>query len=302
MPESSLDVVVVSYWSSVQLIGLLGGLPGRFPVIVVDNAEGVDDDTRRVCDDHAASVTYVPLGRNLGFGQACNVGARQGSARYILFVNPDCRVDEHMIDILLSTLECRPTVAACAPLLTAIDSHRRQIFGGAAPRLLTALGYLALPDRLLGLRCIWATTTRSRAPVGVDWLSGACLVVRREAFKEINGFREDLFMYNEDIDLCSRLRRDGWVVVLDPRVTGRHAGGKSSGVSIDVPELWSRSTLRYVGLAEPSWRSVLLAVLLLGGMCRRHIVALLRGRTGATFAPQFAAEMLTMLGHRRALT
>jgi GT2 family glycosyltransferase len=299
MPESRLDVVVVSYWSSIQLVGMLSGLPGRCRVTIVDNAEGVDADTQRVCDDHVASVTHVALGRNWGFGHACNVGARHGSAPFILFLNPDCRVDERVIDSLLSTVECRATVAACAPLLTADDSHRRQIFGGAAPRLSTALGYLGLPDRVLGRRCIWATTTRSRAPVGVDWLSAACLVVRRKAFDAVNGFREDLFMYNEDIDLCARLRQDGWAVVLDPRVAGRHAGGKSSGVSVDVPGLWSRSTLRYIGLAGRSWRSVLLAVLLLGGMCRRHVVALLRGRVGATFAPEFAAEMFTVLRHRR---
>jgi len=303
VPAGLLDVVVVSYWSSLQLTGLLTGLPRDCTVTVVDNAEDVDCDTRQVCDDNGARVTHLPLGRNTGFGYGCNVGARNGNAPFILFVNPDCRVDEHVIGTLLATMEDEPTAAACAPLLTAEDSDRSQIFGGAAPRLPTALGYLTLPDRLLGRWCIWARTTRSRAPVRVEWLSGACLVVRREAFDDVNGFREDLFMYNEDIDLCVRLRRDGWTVILDPSVTGRHAGGRSSRLDVDIAGLWSRSTLRYLGLAERSFRSVLIAALLLGGMCRRHILAvlLMRGRGtggsrhGATFTRQFAAELLKML-------
>jgi N-acetylglucosaminyl-diphospho-decaprenol L-rhamnosyltransferase len=302
VPVGLLDVVVVSYWSSLQLTGLLAGLPRDCTVTVVDNAEDVDRDTRQVCDDHGARVAHLPLGRNTGFGYACNVGARNGNAPFILFVNPDCRVDEHVIGTLLATMANKPTVAASAPLLTADDS-RSQIFGGAAPRLRTALGYLTLPDRLLGRWCIWARTTRSRTPVRVEWLSGACLVVRREAFDAVNGFREDLFMYNEDIDLCVGLRRDGWTVILDPNVTARHAGGRSSRLDVDIAGLWSRSTLRYLGVAERSFRSVLIAVLLLGGMCRRHVVAVLLMRArrtggshhGATFARQFAAELFKML-------
>src|SRR6266545_3295992 len=169
VPAGLLDVVVVSYWSSLQLTGLLTGLPRDCTVTVVDNAEDVDCDTRQVCDDNGARVTHLPLGRNTGFGYGCNVGARNGNAPFILFVNPDCRVDEHVIGTLLATMEDEPTAAACAPLLTAEDSDRSQIFGGAAPRLPTALGYLTLPDRLLArpsarrmaVRCLFSGAPRS---------------------------------------------------------------------------------------------------------------------------------------------
>jgi GT2 family glycosyltransferase len=295
--DSTPDVVVVSYWSSAQLRGLLAGLPTQWPVTVVDNAEaGADAETRRVCNGRA---DHIPLGSNRGFGHAANVGARRGNAAYILFVNPDCRVDESVVRSLLSVLADQPGAAGCGPMLVADESGRRQIYGGALPRLSSALAYLVLPDRLLGRRCIWATTTRSHRPVDVGWLSGACLVLRRDAFEAVNGFREDLFMYNEDIDLCARLRRAGYAVVLDPRVSARHAGARSSAATVDVAALWCRSTLRYIGFAGRSRRPVLLAVVLLGGMYRRHLVALLDGRSGATFAPQFAVQMLTILGWRR---
>jgi GT2 family glycosyltransferase len=189
-------------------------------------------------------------------------------------------------------LDARPTAAACAPRLFG-GSGRRQIFGGAQPRLATALGYLALPDRLLGRRCVWATATRSRAPVAVEWLSGACLVVRRAAFEAVGGFREDLFMYNEDLDLGARLRAAGWELLLVPGVAGYHAGGRSSRFPVDVAGLWSRSTRRYLG---PGRRASLVAWLLLAGMARRHVVARLGGRRGATFAPRFASELLRSRG------
>lgn len=275
-----MQVVTVSYWSSVQLAGMLDGLAGRYPVTVVDNAERVDPDTRRVCAGHR----YIAIGRNAGFGYACNVGARESASAYLLFLNPDCRADPSTIDGLVSALEERPDAAACAPRL-----GRRQIYGGATPGLLPALGYLLLPDSLLGSRCVWATATRARAPIAVGWASGACLLVRRAAFDAIGGFRPDLFLYNEDLDLSDRLRANGWRVLIDPRLLVNHAGAQSSAATVDTANLWSRSTHRYLGR---SWRSTVVAAILAGGMWRRHLVALARGRRGATFAPQFTAQLV----------
>ncbi|NUO59586.1 MAG: glycosyltransferase family 2 protein [Hamadaea sp.] len=278
--QQGVHVVTVSYWSSSQLSGMLAELAGRFPVTVVDNADGTDIETQRVSAGH----DYVAIGHNSGFGSACNVGARRSSSAYVLFLNPDCRVSPSTVDALVSLLDRRPDAGACAPRL-----GRRQIYGGAAPGFWSAVGYLALPDALLGSRCVWATATRARGPVAVGWASGACLLVRREAFDAVGGFREDLFMYNEDLDLSARLRRSGWCVLVDPRLSADHAGAQSSVAPVDTANSWSRSTLRYLGR---SWRSTGIAAILGAGMWRRHLVALAGGRRRATFAPEFTAQLL----------
>jgi len=83
-------------------------------------------------------------------------------------------------------------------------------------------------------------------PLDVDWLSGACMAIRREVFDQLAGFDEQFFMYWEDADLCKRAREAGWRVVYDPRVSVRHLGSRSSNKRpIASTIAFHRSVLRY---------------------------------------------------------
>lgn len=156
-------------------------------------------------------IEVLPLVANPGFGTACNRGADRGQGEWILFLNPDCRPRVADLERLLALAREVPGLAALGPGL-----YRE---GGRVDR-----------SHGVDLASPWRLLDRPRPPRGlreVDWVAGTCLLVRREAFEEVGGFDEAFFLYCEDADLCLRLRRRGWRVMVTGAVSVPHVGGAS---------------------------------------------------------------------------
>ncbi len=271
---SRVAAVIVDFRSGDALQSCLASLraEGIERVVVVDNA---DPGTSRPYVD--AATTVVEPGANLGYGAGANRGVAalgQGDAP-ILILNPDVEIHPGTIDTLVARLDADEHVGIVGPTIERPDgstypAHR--VF----PSPLLAAAHAALGSW-------WPTnpfTRRYRSPRGdgsVDWVSGACLLVRRAAFDAVGGFDERFFMFAEDMDLCWRVRQAGWSVVAAADAVVTHVEGLSRRHAATAMVIAHHaSALRFEAHAARGWRraAVPLAAVVLG----LRLVAVLAAR------------------------
>jgi GT2 family glycosyltransferase len=245
VPNPAVDVVVVSYNSGDELRGCVEDLSRapRMAVHVVDNASA--DESLEVVRD--LPVRAVALTRNGGFGHGCNVGWRGGAAPYVLFLNPDARISPQAVDALRVVLDEDDSVGACAPRTLEPDGslqHCQRRF----PSLRSTFARALFLHRLAPGAAWSDEVVRSDAEYAQrafpDWISGACMLVRRDLLERLGGFDERFFMYSEDADLCRRIRDAGYRVAYEPGATATHVGGASAPRASLLP-LLAASRLLY---------------------------------------------------------
>lgn len=244
-PVPDVDVVIVSYNSRDQLRDCLGpllGLPG-VNVVVVDNASP-DDSLATVSD---LPLTAIQLPSNGGFAHGVNAGWRAGRAPYVLLLNPDARIDGRSLATLVSALEEDQRLGAAAPRIVHSDGsleYSQRTF----PRLRSTFAQALFLHRLFP-SAAW-TDELVRDPAAYrerrrpEWVSGACILVRRTLLEQLSGLDEGFFMYCEDVDLCSRLRAAGYEVLFEPSAVVDHEGGASAPRAELLPVL-AKSRVRY---------------------------------------------------------
>jgi N-acetylglucosaminyl-diphospho-decaprenol L-rhamnosyltransferase len=220
-----VDVVVVSYNSRATLRDCVAPLAGhpRIAVTVVDNASP-DDATDTIAD---LGVRVVHSGRNGGFSFGCNTGIAAGAAPYVLLLNPDARIDPDAVLVLAARLDDDPGCGLVAPLILEADgtpapSLRR------FPRLRSTLAQALFVHRLVpALDELVHDPAAYRTAGTADWVSGACLLVRRSVLADLGGMDERFFLYCEDTDLCRGVWDAGLSVRFEPAAQAHHAGGAS---------------------------------------------------------------------------
>jgi N-acetylglucosaminyl-diphospho-decaprenol L-rhamnosyltransferase len=243
--KTIVDVVIVSY-NSRQCLRRAAESADAYAgshVIVVDNNSG-DGGIETVSD---LDVTVVSLTTNGGFAHGCNVGIRNGKAPYVLLLNPDATIDASSLGALVERLESDPTVGAVAPRLVDDDGSlapSQRFF----PRSRTVLAQALFLHRL-GSRAWWLDDV-ARDPKlyeseqSAEWISGACILLRRDILEQIGGLDEGFFHYCEDMDLCRRVRDLGFDIRYVPSAKAIHIGGQSAPRTSLLPRLMS-SKLRY---------------------------------------------------------
>jgi hypothetical protein len=241
----TVDAVIVAYNSRDVLracVEPLAELPWA-SVTVVDNAS--PDDSAGAVGDLPVRVIRAP--RNGGFAYGCNLGASAGAAEFVLFLNPDARLEPASLESLVRALRADPLLAAVGP----------RTFGDDGELLLTQRRFPRLRStysQAIGLHRLvpdagWARDTIGSAgayaePATPDWLSGGCVLVRRSALDEVDGFDEGFFLYSEETDLFRRLRTRGWRARFEPGATARHTCNGSAPPDTTAPIL-ARSRVRY---------------------------------------------------------
>jgi N-acetylglucosaminyl-diphospho-decaprenol L-rhamnosyltransferase len=241
----SIDVVVVSFNSRDRLRDCVEHLAGEdeIEVVVVDNASQ-DGSLEAIAD---LRLRRIQLTRNGGFAHGCNVGWRAGASPFVLFLNPDAKIDLISLRRLAQVLEQDESVALVGPKIFEEDgsvalSLRR------FPRLSSTYAHAFFLHRLFP-RAPWASELVSderayATASSPDWVSGACVLVRRSALERLGGWDEGFFLYCEDKDLCRRIRDSGWDVRYEPAATAVHTGGASAPRPGLLPVL-AASRVRY---------------------------------------------------------
>ncbi|MGO4174430.1 glycosyltransferase family 2 protein [Bosea sp. TAF32] len=213
MPAAAITAIVVSYDSAEVLPACLDALAAEgVPAIVVDNASG--DESRSIAAAKGARV--IANARNEGYGRGNNIGIAAADTPYVLIVNPD--------------LEVRP--GAVAALLEA--AGRYPDAGMLAPRIVEPSGRIFLQPRSLLSPDHLNRSGGMVVPEGdacLPFLSGACLLIRRELFLAIGGFDPAIFLFYEDDDLCRRMRDAGHALIHVHDAEARHGRGRSTAPS-----------------------------------------------------------------------
>jgi N-acetylglucosaminyl-diphospho-decaprenol L-rhamnosyltransferase len=230
-------VVLVTFFSAADLPGCLGSLRAAagttdLEIVVVDNAstDGSAETARTVAAQHGLPVKVIENATNVGYARAANQGAAMTAAPWVVVANPDTNFDQGALARLLATGGADPTIGCLGPDLRNPDGSpyptgRRfpSVFVGALHAVLGTVW----PDNPATRRYHMTNLDRS-IPIQVDWVSGACMVLRRETWDEVGGFDEGYFMYAEDMDLCLRVARAGWRVVFDGGARVEHTVGGST--------------------------------------------------------------------------
>jgi N-acetylglucosaminyl-diphospho-decaprenol L-rhamnosyltransferase len=290
----TVDVVIVSYNSSSTLRECVEQLAAEpyVHVIVADNASS-DDSLETVAD---LPVEALPLPTNGGFAAGCNAGWRAGRAPYVLFLTPDATIDVASIERLVGVLERDDTAGAVAPKILesdgSLDFSLRRF-----PRVRSTLSQAFFMHRLFP-RADWTDEVireadRYERPGVSDWVSGACILARRDVLDELNGLDEGFFMYCEDKDLCRRIWSSGREVRYEPTALVVHRGGVSAPRASLLPVM-AASRIRYARkhLRGPLALLERLAVSLLA---LTHVVV---SRGGRSRRAGHAAAFLVALGLR----
>ncbi len=231
-------------------------------VTVVDSAS-LEQTARDVA--RARKVRFHAMPSNQGYGAAANAGARLGSAPWIAVCNADIEFGKGALAALVAEGEASPMIAAVGPRILEPGG---KVYPSARP--LPSL-WLGAGHAVFGR--VWPANPWSRryrtaidpaeGATDVGWLSGSCLVVRREAFEAVRGFDEGFFMFMEDVDLCRRLGLGGFRRRWVPTATVNHLGGHTwrsdPGPMIRAHHA---SAARYVAVVYPRWYQAPLRVAL----------------------------------------
>jgi N-acetylglucosaminyl-diphospho-decaprenol L-rhamnosyltransferase len=234
-----VSIVIVNYNAGAYLAECLRSLAAGcagfvWDAVVVDNCS--TDGSERAAEGSEPSVRLVRAPSNLGFARAANIGVRETLAPNVLLLNPDACLTPGCVAPLVAELERHRECAVVAPLVLNEDGTAQGNARGD-PTMMTGLfGRTSLMRRLfpgfLGVtrNVVPANTSREDRCVEVDWVSGACCLVRRQAFEDVAGFDERYFLYWEDADLCRRIRRMGGRIRFRPdrAVPVVHTVGRSS--------------------------------------------------------------------------
>ena len=201
--------------------------PDAYEVIVVDNDSG--DGTVEMLREEFPAVRVIANGENAGFARANNQALPACRGRVVLLLNPDTVVEDHALDRMAEYLEAYPEVGAVGCRLLNGDGTLQRWTAGAFPTLGRVASHFLFLQRLLpaGLRGPSLFLERDEpGDLDVDWVSGACLALRRSALAG-RLFDEAYFMYGEDMELCDRLKRAGHRVRYLPAATVVHFQGRS---------------------------------------------------------------------------
>lgn len=222
-----VTAVIVNYNSGLWLQRCIETLRGRgsdLPaIIVIDNASS---DASVELLPELPGVTIRRAHRNLGFGRGVNQGLRKAATEYVLVINPDCLLVPSALIQLVDELDRHPEAAMASGRVFDMRGREQR---GSRRRLPSRRQIMA--EALPFSSAEGIDLTHKPAPTEaqeVEAVSGACMLIRRQALEEIGGFDPGFHMHFEDLDLMARLQHAGWRIRLVPSVFVSHAGGVST--------------------------------------------------------------------------
>lgn len=287
----NVSAIVINYNARQHLVDCVRSLraEGIRDVVVADNDSR--DGSREALARDDRDARFVPTGGNYGYGGGANRGADHvsGAAEALLVLNPDTIVQPGALKAMVEVLEADPSVGIVGPGLENPDGS---LYPSARlfPSIVDSIGHgflgLFAPTNRWTRRYRMLDVPADEAHF-VDWVSGACFLIRRETWDDLDGFDESYFMFLEDVDLCWRARRHGWNVVYEPAARVTHAVGVSRARHpYRMAFEHHRSLMRFAARNSPGARRVLLPIVLLGLGARLVLewVQLARGR-GRTALP-----------------
>lgn len=256
-----VSVIIVNY-NTVNLLcdavaSVLEKTEGvEFEIIVVDNASS-DNAEQIVADRFGENVRFLALSRNVGFGRANNEGIKMASGRYVFLLNPDTLLVNNAIKILAGYLDEHSEVGVCGGNLYSEEEMPATSYERYLPSLW-----------LLFMECLHLYNggkyqfNHTGKPKKVGYISGADMMIRREALEKAGVFDPDFFMYAEETELSYRIRKAGYVSISVPEAKIIHLEGKSIRFSERRIRMQFEGRRLYFRKRYGAWGAVLFSLLL----------------------------------------
>lgn len=253
-----LSIIIINYKSAHHVLACIESIYKEtckysFEIIVVDNDSGDDSETK--IRALFPEVIWIQSGYNAGFARANNIGIRASKGDHILILNADTIILENALDKTTDLFKSLPGAVACGvQLLNPDGSHQISgaYFKKGGLNILLPLPYLGPFVRYMGykLKTKVPSVKEVMAVQEVDWIVGAFIMVKKDVLERAGLFDEDFFMYAEEIEWCSRLRKQGKLYLFEePKVI--HIGGGTSGDYYNTDNdnsknLWSKKARQII--------------------------------------------------------
>jgi N-acetylglucosaminyl-diphospho-decaprenol L-rhamnosyltransferase len=226
-----LSIIIVNWNTCQMLADCLNSVKitvedYTFEIIVVDN--GSTDESQAMLAAQFPEVQLIQNTQNVGFARANNQAMAVCQGQYMLLLNSDALLLPQAASVMLNLAEAEPRAGLIGAHLRNRDgsfqaSHTR------FPNLWQEFLILSGLGRLFYGRCYPSYgSEEDKGPQVVDYVEGACMLVRRETYKQVGGLDEGYFMYAEEVDWCYAMRQQGWQVWYQPAAKVIHLGGGSS--------------------------------------------------------------------------
>lgn len=239
--------------------------PWTGEIIVVDN--GSTDASVAMLREEFPFIHLIGNEENVGFIRGSNQGIRVSRGRYVLLLNPDTEVMGDALPTMMDYMEGHPQVGALGPQLRypdgSVQSSRRRF-----PTLTTAFLESTILQQWFPhnrvLDHYYVNDQPDDALQEVDWVVGACILLRREAIEQVGLLDESAFMYSDELDWCRRAKSAGWRVVYLPTAQVIHHEGKSSEQAVAAHHIhFQRAKIHYFRKHHGQWAGAILRTFLL---------------------------------------
>lgn len=281
MPSSddkTVGLALVTYQSAEDLPGFLETLtaavePYTIDLVGIDNVS--TDRSAEIVEEFGGRV--IRNTRNVGLAAAINQGAAATGGQWILVANPDTKLSPGSIAVLIETAKTDDRIGMIGPRILRLDGEPYPS-GRRFPSLAVGVAHALLGG-------IWPNNPATRRYFGdpvtevsdVEWISGCCMLFRREAFEAVGGFDDRYFLYFEETTMALDMHRGGWRVVLDPSVEIRHReGGSMRSAPFRKVRSHHRSALRFYCDYHQGSPWIVFAPLVAAGLVVRGIAAVAR--------------------------
>lgn len=190
-------------------------------IYVADNLSS--DDSVNYVKSNFSEVEIILNSSNSGYASGYNIALKQLKEEYYILLNSDVEVSENWIDPIINLMDADKKIAACQPKILDYNNKQKFEYAGAAGGFIDKYGYPFCRGRIFNE--LEADMHQYDDAKEVFWATGACMFVRAEAFRKVNGFDDDYFAHMEEIDLCWRMKNIGYKVYVEPKSVIYHVGG-----------------------------------------------------------------------------
>ena len=190
---------------------------------VIDNAS--NDDSVSFLKENYSSIKVIINKKNLGYAGGYNEGVKNIKADYYVFINTDVEVTSNWLNPLFNKMESNSNIGACQPKILSEKNKNHFEYAGASGGYIDFLGYPYCRGRIFDT--IEKDYGQYNEEKEVFWTSGSCMIIRSSLFHKLNGFDKDFFAHMEEIDLCWRIKRKGFINYCIPKSVIYHVGGET---------------------------------------------------------------------------
>jgi len=276
------------------------------------------DNNSKEFDYKNDKIKIIKSDKNLGFAGAINHVAKNSSNSALMIINPDINVESNCINNLFLSLKSYSNLGSVGANLINKDGSIQkgftarkfptllstcfEIIGLAKllPQNLITKNYLTTDNLILEkyLSRIETTGPNCNLAFIVDQPAGACLMIRKEAFNQINGFSEDYFpAWFEDVDFCKRLKQANWLCAVDAKAEAIHEGGYSLN-TMTRPEffsIWYKNLIRYWKIHGKAWERIIIKIFIFIGLSLRAVLSFIKSLKGNDINKNEAKEYFKVL-------